>query len=279
MCEYEIVNVVICYNNGYEVTEYIDKMKYHSNINNVCFVITVNAWTEEDKQIVTKYIEASSIHILLFQPHRNLGYMNGLIAGYRFYRNNHERPLYVVMSNTDIEIPDKEYYRNLLNKEYHSSIGCIGPSVFVKEKKTYDNPVCENRRSLSEVDRIIRTFSNPLIGGTYYYLSTLKGNFIREKKTSSRYVYEVHGCYFILSGNFADAIQNLEYGVFLYSEEAYIAELILKNGMKTFYDSTLEVVHLEHSTTKFVKCTMVSKYIHDSMLYIKNEFYKEGQNR
>ena len=249
-------------------------MKDHDSISKVCFVIVVNSWADTDKTIINNFISASSISVILFQPNKNLGYMNGLIHGYRYYRDIYGIPKYVVMSNTDIEIPDREYYSRLLNMEYGADVGCIGPSVYVKEKNTYDNPVCEERRTKKEVDKIIKIFSNPYLGGTYYYLSTLKGHFIKSKKTGSRFVYEVHGCYFILTGIFAEKIKDLEYGVLLYSEESYIAELVYKFGMKAYFDSTIEVVHLEHSTTKFIKCSKISKYMHESMTYIRDEFYK-----
>ena len=273
MREDKIVNVVICYNNGNEVVKYIDSMKTHKHIDEVCFVITMNSWSEDDKQIINEYMTDTTISVILFYPENNLGYMNGLIQGYRFYRKTHDIPLFVVMSNTDISIPNSEYYEELLNKEYDANVGCIGPSVYVKEKDTYDNPVCEHRRTLAEIDKIMRIFSNRWVGGLYYYLSTRKGYFVKKRKTDSRYVYEVHGCYFILTGEFAEIVKLLEYGVLLYSEEAYVAELIFKHGMKVFYDASLEVVHLEHGTTKFVKCSKIAKYIHESMAYIKSVFY------
>lgn len=270
---YDIVSLIICYNNGEEVVNYIDSMKDHAAIESVCFVITVNSWNRADQVLIKDYITRSSIKIIIFEPENNLGYMNGLIQGYNFFRKGNEIPKYVIMSNTDISIPDHKYYQKLLYKEYENSIGCIGPSIYVKEKHVYDNPTCEQRRNIKEINNIIRKFSIPFFRGFYVYLSTLKGYFIKSKKTESRFVYEVHGCYFILSGMFAEKIKNLRYGVLMYSEEAYIAELIYENKMKTYYDAELEVIHLEHSTTKFVGNSKIANYIYESMKYIRDEFY------
>lgn len=270
---YDIVSLIICYNNGEEVVNYIDAMKNHDAIESVCFVITVNSWNDADQVLIKDYIKKSSNKIMIFEPENNIGYMNGLIQGYNFFRRKYIIPKYVIMSNTDISIPDLNYFQKLLHKEYGDSVGCIGPSIYVKEKQVYDNPACEQRRTIKEINNIIRKFSIPFFRGFYVYLSTLKGYFIKSKKTESRYVYEVHGCYFILSGMFAEKIKNLRYGVLMYSEEAYIAELVYKHKMQTYYDADLEVIHLEHSTTKLVGNSKIAKYIYDSMKYIRDEFY------
>lgn len=275
MVKFEIVNIIICYNNGQEVIEYIDSMKNHIFIEKVCFVITMNSWTENDKVIIDDYLEKTKLSVVVCDPKSNIGYMNGLLYGYRYFRKKYEEPKFVIMSNTDIMISDKLYYKNLLEEEYEENVGCIGPSIFVKGKNTYDNPVCEKRRTIQEMNGIIRKFTMPIFREIYVYLSTIKGYFVKNIKTESRYVYEVHGCYFILTGKFADKIKNLEYGVLMYSEESYIAELIYRLGMQTFYDSSLEIIHLEHSTTKFVKCSKIAKYIQESMVYIREEFYEK----
>lgn len=270
---FKIVNVIICYYNGEEVVKYIDSMKNHELIENVCFVVTVNAARDCDYEIINDYITSGQMNVIIYNPNKNLGYMNGLIQGYRFYREKYSAPEYVVMSNTDIEIPDKYYYKRLLEKEYDNSVACIGPSIFVPEKKTYDNPVATERRTLHEMNRIISRFSIPVIGGLYVYLSTVKGYIFKNKKNDSKFVYEVHGCYFILTKIFAEMLKDKTYGVLMYSEEAYISELIYKANMKTYYDSHIEVIHQEHSTTKFVKCSRIAKYIKESMQYIRDEFY------
>ena len=270
---FEIVNVIICYNNGEEVVKYIDEMKNHDCIEKVCFVITINAGRDEDISFITNYIEETKLNVILFSPNENLGYLNGLIQGYRYFRESNAAPRFVVMSNTDITIPNISYYKDLIEKNYDECIGCIGPSVFVGEKNTYDNPVEEKRRSLQEMNRIIMLFSVPLFRGLYVYLSTIKGYFKKNMKTDSRYVYEVHGCYFILTRKFAEIIKTQKYGALMYSEETYIAELIYRYNFREYYDADIEVIHLEHSTTKFVKCSKIAKYIKESMKYIRDEFY------
>lgn len=160
---YDIVNLIICYNNGEEVINYIDSMRNHDAIELVCFVITVNSWDDADRILINNYITKSSVKIFIYEPKRNLGYMNGLVQGYNFFRINNVIPKYVIMSNTDISIPSQKYYQELLSKEYSNEVGCIGPSIYVKEKKTYDNPVCEQRRKISEINNIIRKFSIPFL--------------------------------------------------------------------------------------------------------------------
>ena len=93
--------------------------------------------------------------------------------------------------------------------------------------------------------------------------SGVKAKLVHKKKTESRYVYEVHGSFFILKGEFAEYLKSKQFGAFIYCEEAFLAENVYHNGKKIFYDSEIEIIHLEHSVTGLmkVKKTVLMKQI------------------
>ena len=73
---------------------------------------------------------------------------------------------------------------------------------------------------------------------------------------------------------FFEALGEEEYGVVLYSEESFIAEIILENGKLEFYDATIEVKHNENLTTSKLGLIKKGQYMSNSMAYIKQRFYK-----
>ncbi|MCK1205372.1 hypothetical protein MXZ36_03260 [Streptococcus uberis] len=79
--------------------------------------------------------------------------------------------------------------------------------------------------------------------------------------------------FFILSKDFFNKIKDKKYGSLMYSEEAYIAEMIKKYNYTAFYDSNLEVMHLESTVTSLLDNKSKSKMYVDSLNYIKSTFY------
>ena len=121
---------------------------------------------------------------------------------------------------------------------------------------------------------MISRFSTPIIRELYVTASFLKPKFIKRKKdTKSRNVYELHGCFFILTSKYVEFLKDMEYGVLLYSEETYVAENAYRNGFNAYYDSDLEIVHKEHSTTSKLKPTRRAKLMAESMTWIRDTYF------
>lgn len=273
-----IVNTVICYDNAGEVLDYAKKISAIEKSTEVCLIIVINKLDNYQIQELKDELDLIQLEILLCQPSENLGYMNGMLYGYEYYKKktgNHQ-PDYVIMSNTDIDYPDYQFISKLINKKYEDDVWVVGPAVFVPERETYDNPVAEERRSIKEIDSLIRRFNFPLFNQLYVRASLVKGHFIKKTIGNSHKVYEVHGCFFIIKGIMADKLLKEPFGALLYSEETYIAEMAHKFKKIEFYDIDLIVNHMEHSVTGKVKTKKIAKYLAESMKVIKQDFYKES---
>lgn len=269
-----IVNIVICYHNAAEIFQYAKHVSSLRESNQVLLIIVINGASDRDIQKLYTLSEILSIECLIVNPKKNLGYMNGLIYGYKQYISKYAvAPRFVIMSNTDIVYEDENFYSKLLNRKYDDDVWCIGPSVYVKELATYDNPVAYERRTLQEINKLILKFRIPVFRELYVKAAEIKGRFIKKVKQCSAFVYEVHGCFFILRGEGIDKICGEVFEPFMYSEETFIAELIYQNKKKIYYDSTLEIIHLEHSVTKHIDLKKHANYLLESMEWIRNRFY------
>lgn len=277
----KIVNTIIFYDNYDEVTTYLNVLSKMDGITYLDVVIVFNKVKDDDENRLKNYASDLKISVYFFNPSKNLGYLNGMLFGYQQYKlvvgDNYQTD-YIIMSNTDINYPSKNFFSLLKSNQYDDNTWCIGPSIFVPLRRSYDNPVLVDRRPLKQINRLLRIFKNPKIGSLYIKIAGFKELIYKKDKHFSRFVYEVHGCYFILKPNAIDAFKKRPFLPFMYSEESYIAEICYKNQKKIFYDTNLEVIHNEHAVTDTLKRTKIASYIYESMKYIKNEFYKDEIN-
>ena len=274
MRDEEIINIVICYNNASEVIEYYREILSLDEGSKVGYVVVINSSTDEEASKL-EFFGYENEHVYVFNPGKHLGYMNGLLYGYRGYSEHTGLiPKYVIMSNTDIAFQDKEFATKLANKNYDSRVASIGPSVLVSELNSYDNPVSDERYTLQQMNKLIRIFSTPIIRELYVTASFIKPKFIKRKKDlNSRNVYEIHGCFFVLTGKYAEFLKDQKFGVLLYTEETFVAENAHRNNLITYYDADLEIVHKEHSTTSKLKPTRRAKLMAESMTWIRDTYF------
>ncbi len=269
-----ILITIVNYANEEEVLQYANMVSKQTIANKIRLVVISNKESDEPKINLDKELNKLNLSTEILDPNENLGYLNGSLYGYREYMQKYsEKPNWIIVSNTDIEIPNEKFFETLLKKKYESNIWCVAPSVYSPNNNSYDNPHYETRCSLKKINRIIWIHDRPKLALIYSKLAKIKAQFSRPSKKESQYVYSVHGCFFALRNDFIEKIKNNYYKGFLYSEEAYIAENILLHNKKCFYDSSLEVIHNENSVTGLLGMRKKSKYIADSLRYIRKEFY------
>lgn len=274
MLKGSILIAIINYANESEVLNYAKMIAKQTVANSITLLVINNKEDSNSKINLTNEFQKINLSIIIYNPHDNLGYLNGCLYGYRKYTEEFEQiPDWFVMSNTDIEISDITFFERLLSNGYEENVWCVAPSIYSPNNKSFDNPHYINRCSLKKLNRIIRVHEYPLLAYGYSELSKIKAKLKRTVKKPSQYVYSVHGCFFALRSNFIEEIKDKFYEGFMYSEEAYIAEYLLLFNKKAFYDATLEITHYENSVTGLLGIKRKSKYIANSLKYIRNEFY------
>ena len=133
-----ITNIVICYANEDEIIEYAKQVAKQTMAEKIKLIVVVNL---EQKGITYLKVKLSQIGITykIINPQKNLGYLNGLLCG---YEQDKLYSKWYILSNTDIEIPDKNTVEKFLKRKYlnDSEIWVVGPSVFAPKKGSFSNP-------------------------------------------------------------------------------------------------------------------------------------------
>ena len=271
----KIVNIAIYYANEDEILAYANSLSRQSIARDISLVVVVNKEEGMSLDIFKSKLADFELDTMVFNPNVNLGYMNGLIYGYKQYSEEaKDIPSWVVMSNTDIQFSNDRFFEHFLGASYEDDVWCVAPSVYSPANNSYNNPQRIERYKIKELNRRISIFERPAIAHFYIKLAGIKAKLIKKAKKNSQFVYSAHGCFFIICGEFAEVLKHKKYNALMYSEEAYIAEIIRTYGKKCFYDSTIEVIHNKSTITRKLGIRKRSKYFADSLKLIRDEFFK-----
>lgn len=268
----KVLVLVMNYGTADEIISYANAISCQSVQNKICLMIVDNKYDANEN--LCERLTSIDLDIIYYNPEKNLGYLNGALFGIDYFKKLRGFvPDWLVVSNTDIEYDNNNFYENFLKRSYSEDTWCVAPSVLGANGR-YCNPHYKERIPVSKVNRLIMIFKHSLLAKIYYKLASIKSdkNAVAVKQESQN-VYSSHGCFFILKKNFYEALNGEKYGVLLYSEESFIAEFILENKKLSYYDSTIEVIHNENLVTGKINYKKRGKFISESMKYIKERFY------
>lgn len=265
------LNIIIYYDNKEEVEAYITNVAAVSD-EMLDIVVIVNKDTENSVAELENKLISMRISICKFINYgENIGYLNAMLFTIRNVEV--EKYDYVILSNTDIDYSQKNFFYELSYKEYPENIGAIAPSIYSSNDKSYQNPHYLNRIDKNHLKRLYYIFKFPTLGRLYLQLSLLKRKQKPKLKKGSCIVYSPHGAYMIFTKKFISLISDYTYGALLYSEESCIGELLIKNGMKCYYDNALEVTHHESTVTGSIDYKKRFDLWRKSIKVILDEFY------
>jgi len=268
----KVLITVTNYKNEEEVLAFVKHLQQQTINDSIVVVVVDNAKSQKCILDLCQSLKEFS-NVRYVEAKENLGYLKGCFKGLDEYLQHNEMPDWVVVSNTDIVIDDKEFFYKFINKNYDESIWCVAPSV-INNDLTYANPHYKERIPLKKVNRVIKIFKNFLLARFYTFLSNRKRKNAKKEKEQSQDVYAAHGCFFVLKNEFFK-VEKIEFEPLMYSEESYIAEVILGANKRILYDADLELRHLEGAVTGKINFKQKGRYISESMKFIRDSFYLE----
>ena len=118
-------------------------------------------------------------------------------------------------------------------------------------------------------------WSNTILANVYQVLSLMKRllSGIKSINSVNTDIYCPHGSLVIYSRKYCRNF-GLEHPTFLFGETIQIAEVARLNNIRIYYDSSLEVRHIEHSTTSFWRSGDVLQYQGESAVYFYEKYWR-----
>lgn len=267
-----IANIVIYYANEDEVINYAKELAKQTE--SVKIIIVVNKIGKKGIPYLENKLELLRVEYEIHNPGKNLGYLNGLLWGYKMTK---EKCKWYVLSNTDISYKNKYFFENFRISEPNNDerIWLIGPSVYAPKQGKYSNPYLKVRPSKSfYTSRIVAMRFSTLFDFVYQVKNKNHKSNTELKKKDSGVIYAVHGSYMFMRKELLDTLISRPDWELLYDEEQYIAEVVRENKHLVYYYSDIEVFHMEGASTGQVNIKSRYQLMIKANKRLLKEFYK-----
>ncbi len=204
----------------------------------------------------------------------NLGYFG---AAFKIINDIHNISSYdyVIITNVDMTY-DETFFKELGTVKIAKDVGWLSPFRFSEK---YGRPIFvekKNRPSKIKMWLQIQLFKNPYL---YTLQKKLAAHKYKRRGTSnsvneSTEIYLGCGSCFILTRSFFDKYPSLNYPIFLYGEELYIAELCLKAHLKVVYIPQLKTTNIGGVSTSLLPTKSFLRYNYEAIKFIYQMFFK-----
>ena len=269
------LSVVILHYNDLKMTQaYIDNLKkldwrgitYH-------FLIVDNASPDGSGQQLQRLYE-DDLDTVVICSEKNLGFPKGNNLGIEYAVSRYQSNI-VVVSNNDIVIEDTDFMQKLTEIYIREKPDVLGPDIYSTRKEIHQSPLrsCHfSEEALrSKIDSIEQTLWKLRIIDkikVYDLLSRVKKFLGKRHQNASNYDIAqegavVHGAFFVLTEGYLQAYPDgLFPDTFLYMEEDILNYRVRRKNLKSLYDPSLAVVHLDGvSSLKKTKGNRCKKFI------------------
>jgi GT2 family glycosyltransferase len=287
MTKHSILTICVNYKNPLETESFLQKLFWLNGYANEVALVVDN--DEISPGLDLSKLWKISSNIIVKSPGENLGYFRGANFGLSEYLKEHELPDWVIVSNTDIEFPDKDIFAKL--KNYPApNVAVIAPDIelvtnsWLPSSSKHQNPCMRLRPSA------IRMHALKWICSSYYGLlmyqtaSSLryvlfdllngltKTNGMDVKKEPVE-IYAPFGAHLIFPKTYFINGGTLQHGAFLFGEEIFVAETSRRLNLKVIFDPRLKVIHREHSSLRKIGSRYAARYAREATRYLADTFF------
>jgi GT2 family glycosyltransferase len=190
----------------------------------------------------------------------NLGYFGAArFALQRFLEQGSGLPEWVIVSNHDVLVEDKDFLTKLI-REDHNSVGVIAPRIQILPSRRDQNPFMRVRPNRLRWAQLQLTSSSYLLASVWDWLWRRKSRLLswlsarirrstQNLKVQRELIYAPHGAFVIFSRRYFEAGGFLDDNLFLYGEELSVGEICRSLHLPVVYVPSIAVVHTEHQST------------------------------
>ncbi len=277
-----MVIIGVIYNSYSEVTRFIESIGRCFD-HDMKLILVDNSENPPDSFFIEKINHYDFITYI--KSKKNLGYFHGAELGLNhFLQNNHNYPQWIIVCNVDIIFESPQLLEKLGSYETVPDLGAIAPAIISNRWKTDLNPFRMSRISLNRLYFYRIIYSNIMFHNGYIVLHYLK----RIIKIISRMVsppgkgeikerrkiYAPHGSCIIFNKNYFESGGTLNHISFLFGEEIFVGETIIKSGLNVLYGPELKFRHYEHSSIGSFISPKINRYYKQSIEDIINNYYQ-----
>ncbi len=179
---------------------------------------------------------------------------------------------YSIISNVDLAL-EEDFFIKLADYECAEDTGWIAPQIWSAQESRDLNPKISERYPYFKLKILQFLHHHPSLHKLY---SKTLYNRKRVHSSTEGSIYAGHGSFIILTKKFIERCGTINYPIFLFCEEIYLAELCRVAHLNVTYTPNLRIFDREHISTGKMSIKEYSRLNYEAVSYILNEFY---QNR
>lgn len=245
--------VAVNYNNTKFTIKYINSVNNIEDAESVkknIVIIDNNSCTSEIKNLERFIYSYSKKNINLIKNKSNVGYFKALNIGLKSINNYKKSP--IIIGNNDLKFKS-DFLKELYNINFSNKTLVLAPNIITKDGKKQNPHVIKRVSFLKRIFYRIY-FSNYYLGKISFncFQFIKKINPIRRRLNNSEksiYIYMGIGACYVLTPNFFKYYDKLDDRVFMWGEEALLANQVKKVGGRILYTPALVVNHYESAST------------------------------
>ncbi len=235
-----------------------------------------------DKEMIRQIKERGQNYSIQYVESENLGYFPSAIAAIKRHAINAIDYEYFIISNVDLEVT-KAFFTDLKNINFSRDIGVYAPAILSKRTNIDRNPKIIERPSSKKLKLNMLLFSTApsyalLLLTNHIRLKLRKllnyiiGTTSSNKEIKDTKIYAPHGSFILMTNRFFQNNLVLDYPIFLFGEEIYIAEKARESNLDIKYVPNLVINDTEHASTSLLNNKSYRSYNANALAYLLKTF-------
>lgn len=245
---------------------------FQSALSGLAQELTLDIYIADNSTEVTDInIKNYTFNSIRISQQGNLGYLGGASN----IINKLVNPLdydAVIISNVDLGVSN-DFFLNLIKVLKSETAGWIAPKIWSSEEQRDRNPKIEHRYTKRRMHLLRILWKYPLLH-KLYVATVYKRKKIKSIPSSIKDIYAGHGSFIILTKCYFEKNRYINYPVFLFGEEIYLAEMCRNSNIKVTYIPSLIIYDSEHISTSKMKSKFYYKCNLEAIKYCLNTFYE-----
>jgi GT2 family glycosyltransferase len=274
----KILIIAVIYNTFNQCKLYVESIE--SQLSDKIKLVLVDNSEYENSEF-SRWVSEKDSLITYIRTGSNLGYFGGVRFGIESSPFMNLKPDWLIISNVDIQINQKDFFEKLLQFNKLNDLGCLAPIIFSGLHNQNLNPKYLSKPSYKKIKFLKNIFSNVISLNAYVLLSAFTQIIRKSNKRKFELkdgellqIYAPHGSFIILHSNYFKLKGTLNNPSFLFGEEFFLAEECIKNNLKVYYTEQLRVEDFPHSSTGLFRRRKISKLMYKSVCDILFNYYK-----
>lgn len=220
-----------------------------------------------------KNIFQNSNQVVVLLNNENSGFARGNNVGYRYAKEKFN-PDFIVVMNNDVELKQSDFIQKIENIFDSEQFYVLSPDIFSTSANIHQSPKQLSSISYSELVRIHKRYKNKSKSNfivplrcflkQFDFLKLLyykkRNETMKIDYTKKYYNVPLHGSCFIFSKLFSDIRENAFFEkTFFYYESEILDYECNRDGMKTLYDPSIQVLHHQNVSTNVAISSIVKR--------------------